>query len=122
MPQKRKKIATQHPKRTVGSRSQMEGRFASPRACKNTRFGRRARGGVYASIARESSSTSGKKYEETVMYPRVSPNNWTSESPPRARLAYQLVPVTLPLTYLIYALALSTPPRTPSPTGPFPLT
>jgi hypothetical protein len=52
---------------------------------------------------------------------RVSPTNLSSESWPRARLAYQFVRPTPPLAYLMYALTLSTPSRTPSPTNwPFP--
>jgi hypothetical protein len=52
---------------------------------------------------------------------RVSPANLPSVSQPRAHLAHQFVRPTPPLAYLIYALALSTPLRTPSPTNwPFP--
>jgi hypothetical protein len=46
---------------------------------------------------------------------RVSPINLPSVVRPRALLAREFVRPTPPLAYLIYALALSTPPRTPSP-------
>jgi hypothetical protein len=52
---------------------------------------------------------------------RVTPTNLPSVVRPRTRLPHEFVRPTPPLAYLIYALALSTPPRTPSPTNwPFP--